>query len=310
MLRRRSILGAGLAGASLSLAGSAAAAKPNSASTGAQAGEPFQLKYAPHHNMFRNLGGDDYVTQLEFMAAEGFSAVEDNNMAGRPVEEQERLAKAMQRLGIEMGVFVCNFGTAFGKPSFASGRQEFKENFEADLLKAVEVAKRVNATWMTVVLGDQQLGLRQGFQDAHAIEMLRRGAEILEPHGLVMVMEPLNFRDHAGMYLERSDHAYMLCKAVNSPSVKMLFDIYHQAATEGNLIPNIDLCWDEIAYFQIGDNPGRREPTTGEVNYKNIFKHIHGRAWKGILGMEHGNSKGGAEGERAVIDAYREVDNF
>ncbi len=136
------------------------------------------------------------------------------------------------------------------------------------------------------------------------------GAELLEPHGLVMVMEPLNFRDHSGMYLERSDHAYMLAKAVNSPSVKILFDIYHQSIAEGNLIPNIDLCWDEIGYFQIGDNPGRKEPTTGDVNYNNIFKHIHGRGWKGILGMEHGNSKGGAEGERAVIDAYRTVDHF
>jgi hydroxypyruvate isomerase len=310
MLRRRSILGAGLAGASLSLAGGAAAASSNAAPTSARSGEPFQLKYAPHHNMFRHLGGDDYVSQLEFMAAEGFRAVEDNTMTRRPVEEQERIAKAMERLGMEMGVFVCNFGTAFGKPSFTSGKKEFKENFEADMLASVEVAKRVNAKWMTVVLGDLQRGLRQGYQDANAIEMLRRGAEIFEPHDLVMVMEPLNFRDHAGMYLERSDHAYMLAKAVDSPAVKILFDIYHQAATEGNLIPNIDLCWDEIAYFQIGDNPGRREPTTGEVNYKNIFKHIHDRGFKGIMGMEHGNSQGGAEGERAVIDAYREVDSF
>jgi hydroxypyruvate isomerase len=152
--------------------------------------------------------------------------------------------------------------------------------------------------------------MRQGFQDAHAIEMLRRGAELLEPHDLVMVMEPLNFRDHAGMYLERSDHAYMLARAVDSPAVKILFDIYHQAISEGNIIPNIDLCWDEIGYFQIGDNPGRKEPTTGDVNYKNIFKHIHKRGFDGILGMEHGNSRGGEEGERAVINAYREVDSF
>jgi hydroxypyruvate isomerase len=287
-------------------AGAAAARALNTGSPGT----PFKLKYAPHEGMFRNLGGSDYVTQLEFIAAEGFRAIEDNGMAGQPVEEQERIAKAMERLGLEMGVFVCNFGTAFGKPSFSSGKQEFVDNFKADLEKSLEVAKRVRATWMTAVLGDRQRGLRQGFQDAHAIEMLRRGAELLEPHGLVMVMEPLNFRDHAGMYLERSDHAYMLAKAVDSPAVKILFDIYHQAVSEGNLIANIDLCWDEIGYFQIGDNPGRKEPTTGDVNYRNIFKHIHGRGYSGILGMEHGNSRGGPEGERAVIDAYRAVDDF
>lgn len=79
---------------------------------------------------------------------------------------------------------------------------------------------------------------------------------------------------------------------------------------EGNIIPNIDMAWSEVAYFQTGDNPGRKEPTTGEMNYKNIFRHIHGKGFTGILGMEHGNSKPGKEGEMAVIQAYRECDRF
>jgi hydroxypyruvate isomerase len=79
---------------------------------------------------------------------------------------------------------------------------------------------------------------------------------------------------------------------------------------EGNIITNMDRCWDEIAYLQIGDNPGRKEPTTGEMNYKNIFKHIYEKGYKGILGMEHGNAKPGKEGELALIKAYRESDAF
>jgi hydroxypyruvate isomerase len=79
---------------------------------------------------------------------------------------------------------------------------------------------------------------------------------------------------------------------------------------EGNLITHIDYAYDEIAYFQIGDNPGRKEPTTGEINYKNIFKHLHNKGYKGILGMEHGNSMPGKEGELALIKAYRDSDNF
>lgn len=308
MMRRRTILGAGLAGASLPLVGAAAKAAASQDET-PKPGAPFRLKYAPHEGMFRNLGGANYVSQLEFIAAQGFRAIEDNSMARRPVEEQERIGEAMERLGLEMGVFVCNWGTAWNE-SFANGDKQHVDNFVAELKTCVEVAKRVNATWMTAVLGKRQQNLRQGHQDANAIEMLKRGAEVLEPHGLVMVMEPLNFRDHPGLFLERTDHAYMLCKAVDSPAVKILFDIYHQAISEGNLIPNIDLCWDEIGYFQTGDNPGRKEPTTGDVNYKNIFKHIHGRGFEGILGMEHGNSRGGAEGEQAVIDAYRAVDSF
>ena len=93
-------------------------------------------------------------------------------------------------------------------------------------------------------------------------------------------------------------------------SCKILFDIYHQQISEGHLIANIDQAWEEIAYFQIGDNPGRKEPTTGEINYKNIFKYIHERGFNGILGMEHGNSKPNKLGELGVINAYKQVDNF
>ncbi len=77
--------------------------------------------------------------------------------------------------------------------------------------------------------------------------------------------------------------------------MKILFDLYRQQITEGNLIPNIDLAWSEIAYFQQGDNPGRKEPGTGEINYRNVFGHIHGKGWDGLCGMEHGNAKPVAE---------------
>ena len=127
----------------------------------------------------------------------------------------------------------------------------------------------------------------------------------------VMVLEPLNwFANHGGTFLQGSPQAYALCKAVDSPSCKILFDIYHQQITEGNLLPNIERCWDEIGYFQCGDNPGRKEPGTGEINYRNVFRYIHSRGFDGVLGMEHGNSKKGAEGEQAVIDAYADADSF
>ena len=143
------------------------------------------------------------------------------------------------------------------------------------------------------------------------IDNLRYAADICEPAGLVMVLEPLNWwRDHAGVFLTGVPQAYEICRAVNSPSVKILDDLYHQQITEGNLIPNLDAAWDEIAYIQVGDNPGRKEPGTGEINYKNVFRHLYAKGFTGIVGMEHGNSQPGKVGERAVIDAYRAVDSF
>lgn len=274
-------------------------------------GDTFRMKYAPHFGMFRHSAGDDLVDQVNFMADEGFTALEDNTMTRRSEDDQKRVAKAMADRGLTMGVFVANFSTAFGGPFFSSGNPEHVEAFLADLRASVDVAKRVNAKWMTVVLGDLTPRLEMAYQTANAIDMLRRGAEIFEPHGLVMVLEPLNpWRDHPGMFLTGIPQAYEICRAVDSPAVKILDDLYHQQITEGNLIPNIDLAYDEIAYFQIGDNPGRNEPTTGEINYRNVFRHIHQKGFTGVLGMEHGNSQPGVEGERALIDAYRWCDDF
>jgi hydroxypyruvate isomerase len=163
---------------------------------------------------------------------------------------------------------------------------------------------------MTVVPGFKDLRQDMNFQTSHVVESLKQASAILEPHGLVMVLEPLNFRDHPGLFLTDVPQAYSVCKAVNSPSCKILYDIYHAQIQIGNIIPNIDAAWDETAYFQIGDNPGRKEPTTGEINYKNIFKHIHSRGFTGILGMEHGNFFPGKEGEMSLIKSYREVDSF
>lgn len=267
----------------------------------------FNLKYAPHFGMFKNNAGNDLIDQLNFMADQGFTAFEDNGMMKRDIAMQTKIGDTLAKHNMTMGVFVVDKGGNMAN-TLAAGKQEYINIFVDGCKRAVEVAKRVNAKWMTVVPGGYQRNLPIGIQDANVIEALRRGAEIFEPHGLTMVLEPLS--DSPNLYLQKSDQTYMICKAVNSPACKILFDIYHLQKTEGHIIHNMDLTWDEIAYIQIGDNPGRKEPTTGEINYKNVFKYIHSKGFKGVLGMEHGNSMKGKDGELAVINAYLESDNF
>lgn len=271
----------------------------------------FKLKYASHFGMFQNSAGKDVIDQLKFMADQGFMALEDNGMMGRPVEQQEAIAKEMTRLGMEMGVFVVDKG-GNGANTLAAGKKEYIDIFLNGCKKAVEVAKRVNAKWMTVVPGDFERNIPIGVQTGNVIDALRRGAEILEPHGLVMVLEPLS--DSPNLFLRTSDQTYEICRGVNSKSCKILYDIYHMQKNEGRLLYNIDQTWSEIDYFQIGDEPGRKEPTTGEINYKNVFKYIYDRSKKEgksfIMGMEHGNAKPGKEGEEALIKAYVESDSF
>lgn len=267
----------------------------------------FNLKYAPHLGMFENHAGKDPIDQLNFIADQGFTAFEDNTMRKRDVALQEKMAKTMQKRGLEMGVFVAVF---LKEGNVASGDKNVQEAFLKHCKESVEVAKRVNAKWMTVVPGNVAKKVKAGYQTANVVETLKRASDIFEPHNLTMVLEPLNFFNHPGAFLTDSPQAYNICKAVDSPSCKILFDIYHQQIQEGNLIPNMDACWDEIAYIQIGDNPGRNEPTTGEINYTNVLKFISDKKYNGILGMEHRNSKPGKEGEKAVIEAYKKVDSF
>jgi hydroxypyruvate isomerase len=300
-LDRRDFLASSLATAGALAAPAAAAAQARAA------GDPFRLDYAPHFDMFKAHAGDDLVAQLEFMAEQGFRSLEDNWLGNRDTKTQEKVKEALDRLKMRMGVFVAH--ASMNEVTFASEDPAMREKVLTDVRKAVETAQRVGAKWCTVVPGAYHKGREWDFQTATVIDNLKRAAEICETTGLVMVLEPLNWwRDHGGVFLHKIPQAYLICRAVGSPSCKILFDIYHQQISEGNLIPNIDRAWEEIAYFQIGDNPGRKEPGTGEINYKNVFGHIQGKGYTGILGMEHGNAKPGKEGELALIAAYRAVD--
>ena len=276
--------------------------------TVAEPQKPFNLNYGFHDGMFAAHAGKDFIEQIKFAHEQGFRSIEDNGMMDRTPEMQSKIGDTLAKLGMQMGVFVITTNGWHWRMSLATGKQEFKDTIVRDCKTAVEVAKRCNAKWMTVVPGNFDRTQHLDMQTAHVIDGLRRGTEILEKHGLVMVLEPLS--DNPDLFLRYSTQTYMICKAVNSPSCKILFDMYHMQRNEGNIIANIDKTWDEIGYFQIGDNPGRNEPSTGEMNYRNIFKHIYNKGYRGIMGMEHGNSIKGKEGELALIKAYRESDSF
>lgn len=283
-------------------------AHPKKYNSNNQSGEkPFNLNYAIHEGMFKNNGGNDFIDQIKYAYDMGFRSIEDNGMMGRTPEMQKKIGDTLSKLGMAMGVFVLNKG-GNGANTLAAGKPEFIGIFLKGCKDAIEVSKRINGKLTTVVPGDYERSLPIGIQTGNVINALRKGADILEKENIIMVLEALS--DTPDLFLRYSDQTYMICKGVNSPSCKILFDMYHLQKNEGNIITNIDRCWDEIAYFQIGDNPGRKEPTTGEMNYKNIFKHIYGKGYRGILGMEHGNNKPGSEGELALIKAYRESDAF
>jgi hydroxypyruvate isomerase len=314
MKRKTFIRSSLLAGASfaatsskLSFAGSAAPEPPTAAAPRSAPAGPFHLNYATHDGMFKNTAGPNFTDQIKYAFDQGFRSIEDNGMAQRPVDQQQQIGDTLAKLGMSMGVFVLDKG-GNGANSTATGKPENLEIFLKGCRQAVEVSKRCGGKLTTVVPGDFERHLPMGIQTANVIDALRRGVEILEPHGIIMVLEPLS--DTPDLFLRTSDQAFEICSAVNNPSCKILFDMYHIQRNTGNVIRNLDLAWIEIAYFQIGNNPGRNEPGTGEMDYHNIFKHIYDKGYKGMLGMEHGNALPGKDGEAALIKAYRDADNF
>lgn len=270
----------------------------------------FKLKLAPHLGQFIGHAGEGIVDQLKFMADQGFAALEDNAMMQRPIAEQETIARTLQQLGMSMGVFVVAVGGNENK-LFTTGEKDNAKKFATACQEAVAVAKRVNARWMTVVPGVFTRELPIGIQTANVIDVLRAGAEVFERENLVMVLEAL--ADSPNLYLRTADQAYEICRAVDSPACKILFDMYHLQQNQGSITASIDQAWSEIGYFQMGDVPGRLWPGTGEMNYANIFKHIatkmraDGRDF--IFGMEHGPWKPNKAGELACIDSYVAIDS-
>jgi len=307
--RRSFLRGATAAGAALFSAPLLLTGRGRSSSV-PDADKPFRLAYAPSIGMFRELSGsEDPVDNIQFLADKGFRALFDNGLPGRPVEEQERIATKIQRMGLMMGPWVLY--ADFGKTSFVLPHREVRDFLTMKMEEGIEVASRTGFKTALVVPGRYDERIHPDIQRANVIDNLKYCADLVGPEGITLALEPLNtLRDHPGLWLTGMPQAYQVCKAVDSPAVKIVEDMYHQQISEGNLIPNIEACWDEITAFHVGDNPGRNEPTTGEINFKNIFSYLLSRDYEGVICMEHGRSIRGAEGVRRVIEAYRECDPF
>jgi hydroxypyruvate isomerase len=274
----------------------------------AASGRRFQLNYAPSFGQFKAHAGESLLGQIEFAANEGFTAMFDNGLMGRAPADQDLIARELSRRHMQLGPFVLL--AEFDKKTFVTRDKEVRAALVQKMRDGVQTMTRTGCKQALVVPGRYDESLSWDYQTANVVENLRACMDVCQPAGLVIVLEPLNPKNHPGLFLSKIPQAFEICRAVNSPSCKIINDVYHQQITEGNLIPNIEASWDEIVAFHVGDNPGRKEPTTGEINYRNVFKYLHDKGFTGVIGMEHGQSRPGRDGERAVIDAYRACDQF
>ncbi len=216
-----------------------------------------------------------------------------------PMGNPEKIRAKADALGLEIS---CIAGAGAISSGWMVQPAEHDKTVEM-FVERVALAKRLNCRHLVGLTGNTRKDISHDEQTEHVIQCLKRLAPIAEKNDVTLLMEALNpLVDHKGFFLTRTDQTVEILKAVGSPNIKMLFDIYHQQITEGNVIRNFTENIDYIGHFHVADNPGRQEPGTGELNYANIFNAIAATGYDGFVALECGYSTGNYEdGLRATL---------
>ena len=218
-----------------------------------------------------------FVERIEKVAAVGMKTFEFWGWGNKDIDA---IKAAKDKCGMVVGTFGANVGGSLVDPS---NRDKLPEA----LKQSIEVCHKLDCKRMLVTTGNEIQGVKREVQHQSIVDGLKVAAEILESEDITLSLEPLNMLvNHKGYYLYTSEEGFQIVDEVGIPSVGLLYDIYHQQITEGNLIANITASIDKIAHFHVADVPGRHEPGSGEINYRNVFKSISETGYKDLVGLE------------------------
>ena len=303
MERREFLRATSAAAGGLSAVGGPAALAQGTAT--APSAKPYKLRYACELNWFEK--EMSFAQRLDLFKSHGFTAVEYNGLLKHEVAEVEQLRKDLDASGMDFGIFVANPG-GWDRSGVVDPKQH--PAFLEEVQKTIRYHKIIKNRAVTTLTGMTLPGVSRSTQRRSCVEGFKKAADLLAGTELALVAEPLNHIDHPGFFMTRADELAEVVSQVNSPNVRMLYDLYHLQVTQGNLIRDFQLYYDVVGYIQTGDVPGRKEPGTGEVNYRNVLKAIYDKGYRGIIGMEHGWSVPGMEGFLRCVKAYRDADQF
>ena len=225
--------------------------------------------------LYKNL---PFAERLQRVADAGLPAFEFWGWYDKDVD-------AIRRVMDETGLKLAIFGTWLGGALVDTACQE---KLPHSLEKSIEVAKRLDCQRLVVQTGNEIKGVPRKQQYRCIVDALRQASDIAAANGITLCLEPLNILvDHAGYYLSTSAEALQIVDEVASPGLKLLYDVYHQQITEGNLCATITENIDSIQHIHVADVPGRHEPGTGEINYRVVFEHIAATGYDGYVGLEY-----------------------
>lgn len=243
-----------------------------------------------------------HVEQIEQIAAYGFPAFEMLRCGSW--EDKAEVRARCEELGIEVGAVGGGMGTI---TEWGPNDPAHHDRFVEAVKEGIANAKAIGSKLVLTLSGRARDGVSKEEQMDALVAAGKRVAPMLEDAGIVLVWETLNVLvNHPGYFLVYSADGSELVKRTDHPNVKFLFDIYHQQISEGNLINNIKKYHQEIGHFHFADNPGRHEPGTGEINYKNVFKAIYETGYRGIVASEFGKTKPTEE----ILEVLAECDRW
>ncbi|MDO8682273.1 MAG: TIM barrel protein [Armatimonadota bacterium] len=244
--------------------------------------------------------GTSLAERARRVAEAGFPAIEfwfydlkfDRPDMGEMVSAQEgmkrvaELAEALRDTGIIVNDVVVNSPDAGigGSLVDPADRPKYLER----LKETIKVAKDLNCTKMITCTGNARPGVCRGEQHQSVVDTLKAAAEVVAPEGITLVLEPLNTHvDHDGYFLDSADEGAEIIREINSPNVRLLYDVYHMQIMQGNVLARIEKYIDIIGHFHSAGVPGRHELSDGEINYPNVLNKIDSLGYTGYFGLEY-----------------------
>jgi hydroxypyruvate isomerase len=217
-----------------------------------------------------------FEQRMEHVVSHGFSSFEFWTREGKDMNITLALKTALR---VELSAFTASTAALVDEAQH--------EQFENDIMRAASLAVDMSCPHLVVHSGPLLPNVPRPQQHENIVKALKRVAPVAKDAGVVLLLEPLNPVDHPGNYLTFSSEGFQIVREVDSPHLRLLFNIYHQQITEGNLTARILKNFDLIGYIRAADVPGKHEPGTGEINYAYIFRLLRARKYQGYIGLEY-----------------------
>ncbi len=252
-------------------------------------------------------GQDDVLRQIEHVAEIGFGGIFDSMLKTRPASLQAEMGAALRQFGLAMGTFVNGIETwnlpLWNTPGDAAARARRID----EITESIAAAARVGGRHVTVTTGLLP-GVPEAEQRLCMADALAEIAPMAEQAGIILLVEATSSAWVPGLLITSIVHAAELVAAVDSPAVRLLFDVAHVEAMDGEVVRHLDRCWPLIGAIQIADAPGRTDVGTGTLDWAPILGLISRKGWQGLVEIEHYPNTPGPEGEKALLDQLARVD--